>query len=164
LRNAAATPKERYRRRNVHGALRTRTPRARSAWLALAFVGPLVEAVAVERQLAWHRAHPASEPVASFLLAHAGIYAGLALGAVGALAWARLPRWRDATMPVLGGAAVRALALVVDAYAHTHGREALPAHETYRAGVGVAAAGLALGLARLALAAARGTTGAAAAR
>lgn len=117
---------------------------------ALAFLGPVVEALAVVEQLRWHARHPDTEPFESFFLAHSGIYLGLALGAVGAAAWARSPRWRVAALLVLGGATVRILALVADAAAHRSGGHVGPSHMAFRVGIGLALAGLAVGAIRLA--------------
>ena len=107
-----------------------------------AFVGPLVEAAAVAQQLAWHARHPTSEPFGNLLLAHSGIYAGAFVGALGAIAWLREPRWRAPAVVVLAGALVRVAALAWDARLHGTGREGTPAHDLYRVGIAVAAAGL----------------------
>ena len=114
---------------------------------ALAFVGPVIEAVAVAQQLQWHARHGDAEPVASFLLAHSGILAGALLGMVGAAAWVRAARWRLGATVVLVGAVVRVAALVIDSAAHRSGWSVVLGHELFRAGIGIALAGVALAFA-----------------
>lgn len=106
----------------------------------MAFVGPVVEAVAIVQQLQWHQAHPDTEPVQSLLVAHAGIYGGIALGLVGAASWLARPRWRVAAAVALAAGLVRLSAVALDLHRHAAHVDALPAHDAYKLGLALALA------------------------
>ena len=121
----------------------------------------MVELVAIVQQLRWHAAHPTAEPFGNVLLAHAGIYVGALVAAIGAALFLRDARWRLAAALVGGGAALRFGAAVTDMGAHVRGWDAMPFHHAYRAGIALGFVGALVGAAIVAQRA-RASTGASA--
>lgn len=109
------------------------------------WIGHALETAAILQQLAWHAIQQETEPIGNIFVAHAGVYLGAFLGAIGAWVSLRDPRWRAAALVLLLGALVRFVAALADATAHSRGLDAIPMHDAYRIGILIGVGGAAIG-------------------